>query len=90
MTVGFNHRKLSLFHDVVLYYRFLQSETATRALADDPENWMREDFKLWRDQGCHPTIASANASLFGTTANATATPTTATPEIKKTENVWMS
>ena len=86
----FDYRKLTLIHDIDLYYRFLQSETANRALTDNPENWVREDSKLWRDQGCHPTIASANASLSGTTANATAPPTTAAPELKKAENTWMS
>ena len=84
MLTGFNDRKITLNYDVVLYYRFIQSETATKALAEGPKNWVREDFKDWRDQGCHPTLASYNKSLAGTT-----TPTTASigpvvvPNIKK-------
>ena len=89
--VGFNNQKITLIHDVIFYYNFLQSETRTKALAEEPTQWVREDFKTWRDQGCHPNIASVNESLSGTTANATAPPaTTVTPEIKKAENAWMS
>ena len=32
-TVPFNHWKLTLIHDVVLYYKFLRSDAATRTLA---------------------------------------------------------
>ena len=89
--VGFNNRKIILIHNVVLYYHFLQSETATKALAEDPIKWVRNDFKTWREQRRHPTIASFNASLSGNTTNTTASPaTTVAPEIKKAEDVWMS
>ena len=88
--VPFNHRKLTLIHDIVLYYKFLLSDTATRTLAEDPENWVREDYKLWKNQGCHPTTASANAVSSGTSANATASPAAVCPDTKKAENAWMS
>ena len=89
--VGFNNQKITLIHDVVLYYHFLQSETTTKALAEEPTQWVREDFKTWRDQGCHPNIASFNALLSGITTNATAPPaTTVAPGIKKAEDAWMS
>ena len=89
--VGYNNRKITLIHDVVLYYHFLQSETATKTLAEEPTQWVREDFKTWRDQGCHPNIASFNASSSSTITNATALlATTVTPEIKKAEDAWMS
>ena len=62
VMVGFNNQKITLIHVVVLYYHFLQSETATKTLAEEPAQWVREDFKTWRDQGCHPNIASYNTS----------------------------
>ena len=80
VKVAFNDRKITLIHDVVLYYHFLQNDTTTKALVEEPGNWKREDFNDWRDQGCHPTIASANASLSGTTTNATTSSTIASPE----------
>ena len=89
--VGFNNRKITLIHDVVLYYHFLQSETATKALAEDPIQWVRDDFKTWRDQGRHPNIASFNTLSSSNTTNTTAPPaTTVAPEIKTLEDAWMS
>ena len=58
-------------------------------MAKDPENWVKEDFELWIDNGCHPTTASAkaastNAALSGTTtANVTVTPVAVCPDTKK-------
>ena len=37
-TVPFNHWKITLIHDVVLYYKFLLSDAVTRTLAEDPEH----------------------------------------------------
>ena len=52
---------------------------------------MKEDFKLWIDNKCHPTVASANATLSGTaTTNTTATLAVVCPDTKKAENAWMS
>ena len=42
---GFNDRKITLIHSVVLYYHFLRSDNTTKVLAKDPENWVVEDFK---------------------------------------------
>ena len=51
-------------------------------MAEDPENWVKEDFKLWKDHGRHLTVASVNTASSETIANATwrqaGTTTTAT------------
>ena len=93
MTVGFVHWKRTQIYNVILYYKFLRSDPGTIVLAEDPENWVKEDFKLWIDHGRHPTVdsakaASTNAASSGTTttANATATPATVCPDTKKAEN----
>ena len=62
-------------------------------LAEDPENWLKVDFKLWRDNGRHPNIASANAAsvnaaLPGVTT--TAPPATVCPNTKKAGNTLLS
>ena len=89
--VGFDDQKITLIHDVVLYYHFLQGETTTKALAEEPTNWVREDFKDWIEQGCYPIIASYNVSLAGTTTIITApTGPVVVPNIKKVEDSWMS
>ena len=91
VMVGFNNRKITLIHDIVLYYHFLQSGTTTKALTEDPIQWVRDDFKTWRDQGRHPNIASFNASSSGNSTNTTVPPaTTVAPEIKKAEDAWTS
>ena len=45
VMLGFNNRKTTLIHDLVLQYHFLQSETATKALAEEPTQWVRDGFK---------------------------------------------
>ena len=52
---------------------------------------MREFFKTWRRQGCHPSTASYTVSLAGSTMNTTAsTGPVVIPDIKKAEGAWMS
>ena len=51
VMVGFNDQKITLIHDLILYYHFLQGETITKALVEEPTNWVIEDFKDWREQG---------------------------------------
>ena len=75
--------------------QFLRSSSIV--LAEDPENWVKADFKLWRNNGRHPTVASANAAStnaalpgVNTTPNTTAPPATVCPDTKKAENAWLS
>ena len=49
VMVAFINRKITLIHDVVLYYHVLRSETATKALTEEPTQWVQDDFKTWRD-----------------------------------------
>ena len=70
----FNDWKINLINNVCLYYHFLRSDTTTKALVDDPENWVEDDFMIWRDQGRHPNAASYTALLAGS-ATTTAPPT---------------
>ena len=69
VMVGFNNQKITLIHNLVPYYHFIQSKNTTKALAEEPTQWVREDFKTWRDQGYHPNIASYNAPLSGNITN---------------------
>ena len=80
-----------MIHDVVLYYHFLRNETATKALAEEPTQWVRDNFKTWMDQGHHPNITFFNTSSFGNvTTNATTTPaTTVDPKIKQAKDAWL-
>ena len=92
-TIRFNSRKINLINNVSLYYHFLQSDSTTKALADDPENWVVDDFKTWRDRGRHPDVASYTASLADNATNTTtsaATSTAVVPEIKAAEDAWLS
>ena len=45
VMVGFDTRKIILIYNIVLYYYFLQSETATKALAEEPTKQIIDDFK---------------------------------------------
>ena len=40
----FNSQKINLINNVSLYYYFLWSDSTTKTLADDPENWVEDDF----------------------------------------------
>ena len=91
-TKGFAKHKVTQVYNVIRYYYFLQSNNIQ--LAEDPENWVKADFKLWRDNGGHPAVASANAvsantALPGVTTT-TAPPVTVCPHTKKAENAWLS
>ena len=62
-------------------------------MAEDPENWKIEDFKLWKAHGRHPSVASATAAAANTTSTSvpTTTPTTTVcPDTKNAENAWLS
>ena len=88
----FNDRKINLCNNVIVYYKFLRSDDTTKALANDPQNWVLDDFATWKDRGRHPTAASYAASIAGTTNTTNTTTTAATPPTltKKAEEAWMS
>ena len=94
---GFDSRKVTQVYNVICYYNFLLSDPQNSDLAEDPENWVWKDFKLWKHHGRHPTVASATAASANaaspnvtTTANTTAPPATVCPDTKKAENAWLS
>ena len=96
-TKVFSKRRVTMIYNVIRYYKFLQSDTTTKKLAKDPENWDKDDFDDCIDDGRHPTLASAkaakaNPTLTGTitASNTTVTPATVCPHTKKAENAWLS
>ena len=96
-TKGFSRRKVTQIYKVIRYYNSLQDADAT--LEDDPENWAMPDFRLWIDNGRHPTFTSANATSSSTNANpiwrqarqvGTATTTTTAPKVVSDEEVFLN
>ena len=47
---GFTELKITLIHDVLLYYHFLYADKR-ETLAKDPRTWVQADFKIWQSQG---------------------------------------
>ena len=66
---------MKLVNDVLLYYEFpYQDKEYTKG--DDPIQWIKQDFKIWKIQGYHESTAAYNASLAVNTTAGTATVTT--------------
>ena len=73
-----NKAKLKLVNDALLYHGFLYLDNK-QAKADDPTQWIKQDFRLWKIRGYHKSTAAYNASLaVNTTAGAATVTTTAT------------
>ena len=72
---AFNKEKLKLLNDVLLYYEFLY-EDKEYAKADDPTQWVKQDFKIWKHRGYHISTVAYNASLTTNSTAGTATVTT--------------
>ena len=89
MMANLNNPKIILTHDVILYYHFLRSETTTISLVEEPNNWVGEDFKVWREQICHLTITSYNASVASTNTTITPTGPIVVHDVKKAEDAWI-
>ena len=45
-TKGFAKRKIVPIYNVIRYYNYLQT-TANTVLAEDPENWVKANYKKW-------------------------------------------
>ena len=85
---GFTDLKITLIHDVLLYYQFLYNDSK-EALADDPTQWVQGDFKKWRSQERHPsTTAHISSHASNTTTTSTASVIISTTE--KAEDAWLS
>ena len=73
-----NKAKLKLVNDVLLYYEFFYQDKEC-AKADEPTQWIRQDFKIWKSRGYHVSTAAYNESLaVNTNAGAATVTTTAT------------
>ena len=70
-----NKAKLKLVNDVLLYYNFLYADQEY-AKADNPVQWIKQDFKIWKIWGYHVSTAAYNASQATNIAAGTATVTT--------------
>ena len=79
---------------MIRYAKFLRSDKPNKSFASDPENWDELDFESLKDDGRHPTFASANAAATNaaTLTVPTTVPTTGTvcPDTKKAEKAWLS
>ena len=65
-----NKAKLRMVNNILLYYDFLFQDKEY-AKADDPTQWIRQDFKIWKSQEYHKSTADYTASLaINTTTNA--------------------
>ena len=69
-----NKAKVRMVNDVILYYDFLYQDKEY-AKDDDPTQWIRQDFKIWKSWGYHNSTAAYTASL---TVNTTTTAGAAT------------
>ena len=88
-----NKAKLKLVNEVLLYYQFLYADQEY-AKADDPIQWIKQDFKIWKIQGYHVSTAAYNASQAANSGTATATVTTtaaaATVKQKEQDDSFLS
>ena len=82
---AFSNAKLKLINDVLLYYLFLMDDSQ-EALAEDPVNWVRSDFRKWKTKPRGTAILNAsnagtatqNASNTGTQQTSNVTPPSTT------------
>ena len=85
---GFNELKITLIHDVLLYYHFLYNDSI-ETLANDPRNWVQADFKKWRSQGRHSSTTIFTAAQVGNTTTPPTAPVVVSAT-KKVEDAWLS
>ena len=76
-----NKEKLKLVNDVLLYYNFLYKDKEYTK-AEDPSQWIVQEFKIWKSEGYHMSTVAYNASQTANSANATLNTTAAAATIK--------
>ena len=48
-TKSFDDRKVTQIYNVIRYAAYLRRDQSSEVLAEDPENWVPKDFRLWKD-----------------------------------------
>ena len=74
LVQAFSSVKLTLVTNVILYYNFLQDDNQ-EALAEDPVNWVKADFRKWRR---NPTQTATQTTATQIASNTTTTPPSTT------------
>ena len=72
VSILFNNQKIKMINDVLLYYKFM-SKNKDNVIAEDPVQWVMDEFKEWRINGFPISNAAYTASLAGTTTTTTST-----------------
>ena len=71
LVQAFSSLKLTLVTNVILYDDFLQDDSQ-EALAEDPVNWVKADFRKWRQNPPVNTTTNAGAATVTTVATTAA------------------
>ena len=66
---------------MLLYYNFLYKDKGY-AKAEDPTQWIVQEFKIWKSEGYHVSTVAYNASQTTNSATATLNITAAAATIK--------
>ena len=69
---AFTDEKLKLVNNVLLYYTFLYQDDED-ALAEDPTQWDKGDYRKWKSRGYPLSTDAYNASQAGNNVNANVT-----------------
>ena len=88
---AFTDEKIRLVNEVLLYYTFLYQDDED-ALAKDPTQWKKRNFKKWKSRGYPLSTDAYNALKAGSNTNVTlnTTNTAATPKTKLQDDAWLS
>ena len=79
-----NKTKLKLVNDVLLYHNFLYKDKEY-AKAEDPVQWIKQEFKILKSEGYHVSTVAYNASQTANSATTTLNTTAAAATVKQKE-----
>ena len=79
-----NKAKLKLVNDVLFYYNFLYKDKEY-AKAEDPIQWIKQEFKIWKSKGYHVITVAYNALQTANSATVTLNTTAASATVKQKE-----
>ena len=82
--VAFTDAKLKLVNDVLLYYNFLYQDDKD-ALVEEPNQWVKGEFRKWKRRGYSLSTATYNASQAGNSSNTTSQTSNVTTPVSKTK-----
>ena len=59
-------KKIKMINDVLLYYYFIRNNN-NEVMVENPDQWVKRDFNIWKSEEYPTSTAAYNVSLAGTT-----------------------